>query len=72
VHCDRAQAIHALHIVFTGLVVHARVARFFLVRHTKTGENTKYTKWPQNIPNGRKTGIPSGNKIYQYLLLQAL
>jgi hypothetical protein len=35
-----------------------RVARFFLVQHTKTGKNTpkreKYTKWPQNRPNGCK------------------
>jgi hypothetical protein len=39
-----------------------RVARFFLLQHTKKGENlpnnhkiyqiaTKYTKWPQNISN---------------------
>jgi hypothetical protein len=28
-----------------------RVARFFLVRDTKTGKNTKLT---QNIPNGHK------------------
>jgi hypothetical protein len=38
-----------------------RVARFFLVQHTKTGENVpndhtyvKYTTWPQNIPHGHK------------------
>jgi hypothetical protein len=29
-----------------------RVARFFLVQNTKTGG--KYTKLPQNIPNGHK------------------
>jgi hypothetical protein len=55
-----------------------RVARFFLVQHTKAGKNTKlsynvtnkhiiypmvtkYTKWPQNIPNDCK--------IYQHLPL---
>jgi hypothetical protein len=42
------------------------VARFFLLQHTKTGENKpnnqKYIKWPQNIPNGRK--------IYRHLPLQ--
>jgi hypothetical protein len=27
-----------------------RVARFFLTQFTKRGE--KYTKWPQNVPNG--------------------
>jgi hypothetical protein len=38
--------------------VHDRVARFFLVQHTKTGKiyqkTIQYTKQPQNIPNGRK------------------
>jgi hypothetical protein len=38
--------------------VQIRVARFFLVQHTKTGKiyqiTTKYTKWSQNIPNDRK------------------
>jgi hypothetical protein len=36
----------------------ARVARFFLVKLTKTGKfyqiTLKYSKWPQNIPKGRK------------------
>jgi hypothetical protein len=33
----------------------ATVARFFLIQHTKTTSYTiKYTKWPQNIPNGSK------------------
>jgi hypothetical protein len=43
----------------------SRVARFFLVQHTKTGKNipnnhkiyqlaTKYTKWQYNRPNGHK------------------
>jgi hypothetical protein len=35
----------------------ARVARFFLIQHTKTGKNyqngVKYTKWPLNMSNGR-------------------
>jgi hypothetical protein len=35
-----------------------RVTRFFLVKHTKTGEiyqiTTKYTQWLWNIPNGHK------------------
>jgi hypothetical protein len=30
------------------------VARFLLIQHTKTGKNTKYIKWTQNILNGRK------------------
>jgi hypothetical protein len=53
--------------------LHARVTRFFLVQHTKTGKNipnnhklfqidTKYTKWPQKKPNG--------HKIYQHLPFQ--
>jgi hypothetical protein len=44
----------------------SRVARFFLVQHTKMEKynkiTIKYTQWPQNIPNG--------HKIYQHLLLQ--
>jgi hypothetical protein len=43
-----------------------RVARFFLAQHTKKGKiyqkPIKYSKWPQNIPNG--------HKISQHLLLQ--
>jgi hypothetical protein len=50
-----------------------RVARFFLVQHTKTGENIpnnhkiyqmarKYTRWPKNRPNC--------HEIYQHLPLQ--
>jgi hypothetical protein len=35
-----------------------RVARFFVTQYTKTGENIpnyyNITKWPLNIPNGRK------------------
>jgi hypothetical protein len=35
-----------------------RVARFFLVQHTKKGKiyrmTIKYTRWPQHIPNGHK------------------
>jgi hypothetical protein len=36
-----------------------KVARLFLVQHTKTGKNiyrvtSKYTKLPLNVPNGRK------------------
>jgi hypothetical protein len=35
-----------------------RIARFFSVQHTKTGKiyqiTRKHTKWPQNIPDGRK------------------
>jgi hypothetical protein len=38
--------------------LHTRFARFFLVQHTKTGNiyqiTIKYTKWPPNIPTGRK------------------
>jgi hypothetical protein len=34
-----------------------RVARFFLVQHTKMGNiyqiTISYTNWPQNIPDGR-------------------
>jgi hypothetical protein len=36
-----------------------RVARLFLVEHSKMGKifeiTIKYTKWPLNIPNRRKT-----------------
>jgi hypothetical protein len=43
-----------------------RVARFFLVQHTKTGKicqiTIKYTKRPLHIPNG--------HKIYQHLPLK--
>jgi general stress protein 26 len=43
-----------------------RVARFFLVQHTKTGKiyhiTIKHTEWTQNLPNG--------HKIYQHLSLQ--
>jgi hypothetical protein len=43
-----------------------RVARFFLVKHTKTGYIYKMTpnltKWLNNIPND--------HKIYQHFLLQ--
>jgi hypothetical protein len=36
-------------------VLLTRVARFFLVQHTKIYQITiKNTKWPQNIPNGIK------------------
>jgi hypothetical protein len=38
--------------------VYSRVARFFLVQHTKNGG--KYTEFPQNIPNVHKVGIPNG------------
>jgi hypothetical protein len=44
-----------------GIAISVRVARYFLVQHTKTGKNipnmepwVKFTEWPQNIPNGRK------------------
>jgi hypothetical protein len=34
------------------------VARFSLEQHTKTGKiyqkDSKYTKWPQDIPNGHR------------------
>jgi hypothetical protein len=47
-----------------------RFARFLLVQHTKTGKTyqmtIKYTKWSQNIPNGRKID----NNMCQYLSLQ--
>jgi hypothetical protein len=43
-------------------VVQGRVARFFLVLHTKTGKI--YTALPQNIPNGRKI-YKNGCKIDQ-------
>jgi hypothetical protein len=33
-----------------------RVARFFMLKHTKTGEN---------IPNNQKIPIPNGHKVYQ-------
>jgi hypothetical protein len=40
------------------LLLQSRVARFFLVQCTKTGENMpkdpKITKWPYNIPYGCK------------------
>jgi hypothetical protein len=50
-----------------------RVARFFLLRHTKTGGNRtddhkiyemaiNYTRWPESGPND--------HKIYQHLPLQ--
>jgi hypothetical protein len=48
-----------------------RVARFFLVRHTKTGKynqtTIKYTKWPQGRPNSHKICIPTASiaKIYK-------
>jgi hypothetical protein len=54
-------------------VVQIRVARLFLVQHTKNGKYipndhrieriaSKYTEWPQNIPNG--------HKMYQHFPLQ--
>jgi hypothetical protein len=62
-------------------VLPTRVAKLFLVQHIKAGKiyqmATKYTKWPQNIPNGHKIyqmatkytkwlqNIPNGHKIYQ-------
>jgi hypothetical protein len=57
-------------------------ARFFLVQSTKMGKiyvpnghkiypmPAKYTKWPQNITNGHKIGIPIDRKIYQNLQWQ--
>jgi hypothetical protein len=41
--------------------VNNRVARFFLVQHTKMGKNTK---WPQDIPNGHLIK-QNGRKIFQ-------
>jgi hypothetical protein len=39
-------------------LIHCRVARFFLVQTTQTGNvyqiTRNYTKLPENIPNGRK------------------
>jgi hypothetical protein len=50
-----------------------RVARFFLVQHTKTRKiyqiTIKCTKWPQNILDGGKNR-PTGHKINQHLPLQ--
>jgi hypothetical protein len=53
-------------------MVGARVARFFLLHHTKTGKNSidfkvypmnkKYTQWTKSIPNVRK--IYPMNKKY--------
>jgi hypothetical protein len=44
-----------------------------LVQHTKAGKTyqitIKYTKWPENIPNGRKI-YPMAVKIVQYLPVQ--
>jgi hypothetical protein len=49
-----------------------KVARFFFVQHTKTGKmyqtGGKCTKWPENMPNGRK--IDHGHELYQHLRLQ--
>jgi hypothetical protein len=51
------------HYIHMGVIknlspVSSRVTRFFLIQPTKKGKiyqmATKYTKWPQNIPNGRK------------------
>jgi hypothetical protein len=36
-----------------GVNVMTRVARFFLVKHTKTGKYI-YTKFPHTLPNGHK------------------
>jgi hypothetical protein len=40
------------------IAIETRDARFFVVQHTKTGKmyqiTIRYTKWPQNIPNGYK------------------
>jgi hypothetical protein len=83
--------LQIMQIIFWGLFGYAvgqlRAARLFLVQHTKTGKMfqktikkqmaTKYTKWPQNIPNGHKIyqmatkytkwpqNIPNGHSIYQ-------
>jgi hypothetical protein len=46
--------------------VKTRVARFFLVQHTKKGKETKMTK---NIPNGLKYAATKFT-IYQKLSLQ--
>jgi hypothetical protein len=43
----------------------SRVARFFLVRHTKNGG--KYIKGSKNIPN-----VPNGRKIYPKKIFQHL
>jgi hypothetical protein len=49
----------------------SRVAKIFLVQHTKPGKITiNYTKLPQNTPNGRKKD-QMAIIIYQHLPLQA-
>jgi hypothetical protein len=41
--------------IFFLVAAKSRVARFFLLQHTKIYQITiKYTKWPQHIPSGRK------------------
>jgi hypothetical protein len=42
--------------------ISSRVARFFLVQHTKTG---KYTKQQLSLPKCHKIYVPIGNKIVQ-------
>jgi hypothetical protein len=55
--------------------IERRVARFFLVQYTKTGNGyqiiTKYTKVPQNIPK-RPHNLPKDHKIYHKMLSMAI
>jgi hypothetical protein len=56
---------HKMEIIFQhGLAAWSpyRVARFFLVQRTNTGE--KNPKWPQNIPT---TSVARPSKIYTHL-----
>jgi hypothetical protein len=46
----------------------ARVARFVLVKHTKTGG--KYTIWPQHLPCGHKICQMANKYIYQHYPFQ--
>jgi hypothetical protein len=65
------------HVVFPPPTHHSikgRVARFFLVQHTKMWNNIpnnhKYTRWPQTIPNCRKVVVIAVHIIYQHPPLQ--
>jgi hypothetical protein len=55
--------------------VYVRVARFFLVQHTKTGENVpnaEHSKWTYSIPNSRKMDQMNIYVVNQHLPLHDL